>query len=327
VLLALMLGVVGGGVGWAVLQKPPAEASPARPDPSEKKDNRPSAAKQRPKLDEGTDDPLPAGAVARLGTLRFRHGDSIHDIALGADGKTIVSAAGKIVHVWDLATGKERGRVAFEVPVPCIACSVDGKLLAAGCEDGTICLCDPATQREVRRFEAHKGGERDPRGANGVARLQFTPDGRQLVSTGSDRTIRLWDTTTGARVREFGRFRTVGGIDLSPDGKSLAGVVQEGEAWTIRLWEVATGKERDRLPRLGVHPIAVAFSPDGNTLAATVGEDDWSKPSIKLWDMAGMKEIRTLRGIKGWVGRLTFSPDGKTLASIGSSGGAFLWDV
>jgi RNA polymerase sigma factor (sigma-70 family) len=328
VALMLMLGVLGGGAGWVILQKPFTEAPGAKPKTSEKLDEQPLAAKQRPKRDEGANDPLPPGAVARLGTLRFRHGDPIQDISLGADGKSIVSAAGKFVHIWELATGKERGRLAFEVPVPCVACSSDGKLLAAGCEDGTIRLCDAATQREVRRCDAHKGRDRDWRGPSGVARLQFTPDGRQLVSTGSDLAIRLWSTATGEQVHEIGRFRSVGGLDLSPDGKILAGVVKEGETWTIRLWEIATGKERDRLPRLGAHPVAVAFSPDGKTLAATVGEDDWNKPSvIKLWDMAEMKEIRTLRGIKGWVGRLTFSPDGKTLASIGSSGGALLWDV
>ena len=68
-----------------------------------------------------------------------------------ADGKSIVSATGKNVHIWELATGKERVRLELDVPTKSVACSSDGKLIAVGCEDGTIRLWDPAENREVRR--------------------------------------------------------------------------------------------------------------------------------------------------------------------------------
>src|SRR5205823_3199593 len=56
----------------------------------------------------GTDlhgDPLPEGALARLGSLRLRHA-GLSDFMLPEDGKTILSAGGSIARSWDLATGR-----------------------------------------------------------------------------------------------------------------------------------------------------------------------------------------------------------------------------
>ncbi len=94
-----------------------------------------------------------------------------------------------------------------------------------------------------------------------------------------------------------------------PNGKSLASAGQDA---TVRVWDVETGKERQRLKdptaSSGFEPVAV--SPDGKTIA--VGS--WDR-AIYLWD-SDKGAIRTvLRGHKMGVLSLAFSPDGKTLAS------------
>jgi RNA polymerase sigma factor (sigma-70 family) len=320
--LTLSTGLLGMGAALTALPTPTAGGQENRREPG---DAQPSRSKVAPVAE-----PLPPGAVARLGTLRFRHGDRIRGLALGGDGKSVVTTCGKFVHVWELATGKELFRLGgFSAPANCVAASRDGKLIAAGCEDGAVRLFDVAERRELRRIVAHK--ERAPGwvGRGGVARLLFTSDGRRLVSMGSDTAVRLWDSATGEQLHDFGRFKAVWGLALAPDGQTLAGVVNESDSWSIRLWEVADGHERKRLTPPDTRPISVAFSPDGKMLATGVGEGDWRKPSdIVLWDVARGEEIRRLRGHKGWVGCLAFAPDSKTLVSTSSVDiSARVWDV
>src|SRR5256885_191393 len=56
-------------------------------------------------------DPLPSGALARLGTLRFRHSGPVTSVAFSSDGKTLASAGGDQARLWNVATGKEMGKL------------------------------------------------------------------------------------------------------------------------------------------------------------------------------------------------------------------------
>jgi WD40 repeat protein len=108
-------------------------------------------------------------------------------------------------------------------------------------------------------------------------------------------------------------------VAFSPDGKTLAFASQDE---TIRLWDVATWKERDPLKGHIGPGNSVAFSPDGKTLASASQDE-----TIRLWDVATWKERATLKGHIGPVLSVVFSPDGKTLASAGYEPTVRLWDV
>jgi RNA polymerase sigma factor (sigma-70 family) len=308
--LLLMLGVLGGGAGLAVLREP-AEAE--RPNVERAEAGRPA-------------EPLPAGVVERLGTLRFRHGDHVRCIALGGDGDSVVSAAGKVVHVWELATGKERRRFeGHDSEVFAVACS-RGKRIAALCTDGTIHLWDAGTGQKMRSYFAHTPSRHEvwrrwqlP----GYPGLAFSPDGKQLVSRGSDNTIRLWDTATGAKKREFNTFSlreltrsSARAFTLSPDGKLLAAFEGNLDAPHLQLWDVATGRLlKEPAPKDSLW--GAAFSPDGKTLALCVGKAPFGGTAVlELWALAGAKKIGSFALSEGGM-LLGFSPDGKTLAFRG----------
>jgi RNA polymerase sigma factor (sigma-70 family) len=118
--------------------------------------------------------------------------------------------------------------------------------------------------------------------------------------------------------------RTMLTMALSAQGKRLAIAPQNGTV--IQLWDVATGKEKT-LKGHAFSVIALAFSPDGKTLASATGSwlPDGAPGEIKLWEVATGTERASLARLPKMVLALAFSPDGKTLASVSET--VKLWDV
>jgi WD40 repeat protein len=121
------------------------------------------------------------------------------------------------------------------------------------------------------------------------------------------------------RNRLEGHQSVVLSVSFSSDGKTLA--TGSGDK-TIKLWNVATGKEIHTLQGHKKSVFSVSFSPDGETLATGSGDK-----TIKLWNVATGKEIRTLQGHQSVVLSVSFSPDGETLATGSSDKTIKLWNV
>jgi WD40 repeat protein/energy-coupling factor transporter ATP-binding protein EcfA2 len=125
------------------------------------------------------------------------------------------------------------------------------------------------------------------------------------------------------RVKEQNRLEKhkagVNYVSFSPNGQLLASASDDA---TIKLWDVATGKEIRTLTGHGDTVDVVRFSPNDQLLASASVTDK----TVKLWDIATGKEIDTLF-FEGRVTNLSFSPDGKLLVASGFNNAVKLWDV
>jgi len=284
----------------------------AAPDTAPRETKAPAATKGKP----GTDrygDPLPDGALARLGTTRLRHGADVTFVAFGPDGRTLVTAAeDNTIRIWDLAGGREIRRFARPRPA---APEKAGKGRDGANKDVDVNMV----------LEMMAGGN------NGSSfNVALAPDKKTLAASGSGNVIQLWDVETGKALRQIkGPPGRLAGLLFSPDGRTLAGRTANG---SLLLWAADTGKELHRIqppPRKqgnaivlnfggnpGVAP-GMAFSPDGKLIAAAVTVPDQDPPvsAVKFWDIASGKEIRQIKAPAGVrVSAVAFTPDGKLLA-------------
>ncbi|KAL4950089.1 WD40-repeat-containing domain protein [Aspergillus filifer] len=141
-----------------------------------------------------------------------------------------------------------------------------------------------------------------------------------VASASVDRTIRLWDTATGAEKQTLkGHKSSVTTVAFSPDGQIVASASRDQ---TIRLWDTATGTEKQTLKGHKGWVNIVAFSPDGQTVASASRDQ-----TIRLWNTATGAKKQTLEGHKSLVTAVAFLSDGQIVASASWDQTIWLWDT
>lgn len=247
-------------------------------------------------------EPLPAGALARLGGSGWRHGSRIVRSALSADGKRLATASTSSVAVWDVVTGK----VLFRFPTlsakdraegfahyygpKILALSPDGKKLGIAFNDEFTGVWDLENGGKFRRFTEE--GISDSHG-----HCQFTRDGKQFILVYED-CIRFWHPATGKLHRRMPACLAVS--DISADVQMYAQIDHDrNDEFNVRDFRSgATIKKFDIQAGKG----DVVFAPDSETLAVI----DEMKKEIQICDVRSTKARGTL-SLPKFAGH---SPDG-----------------
>ncbi len=262
-------------------------------------------------------DPLPEGAVARLGTVRFNHGERIDALAAAADGNVVASIGsnGRIC-LWDSADG----RLIQEIKLPkdgrskLARLSADGSRIATRASDGAVCVWETSTGRVLGRVPG--GAESDARGIW----LAFSPDGRRLALVDRKDALQVYDAETGLLAWKLkGKAGEVGLAAFSPDGRGLACVLPGGR---ISVLDAGTGKklaEGESTLRIG----ALFFTTRGLSLVA-VGVHD----GAEIRDAGSLEVIRTIpEREEGSYGQVQVSRDGLRMLRPSAEGVLHVLDV
>ncbi len=247
-------------------------------------------------------------------------GAQILSLAYSPDGRSIgtgcglftESAAVGFARLRDSATGEPIGPSITGGPggVLCVAFSPDGRQLALASRD-VADICDLSSPRRpiVHRLRGH---------VNFIYSVAFSPDGQSVATGGWDKTIRLWDRTTGTQLQTLmGHRGFVRSLAFSADGAQL---VSGSEDKSVRRWDLAGGGEYAAFHGHTGFVHCVAFAADG-VLAASGSQDG----TVKLWPAAAPDTQVTFRNSAGWVGTVALAPDGRRVASA-HNGNIRIWD-
>ncbi len=218
----------------------------------------------------------------------------------------------------------QNSQVKTRDPLYTVAVNSDGQWLAAGGGNGRILLFDTQTNKFLKRLQHPLPTQKQLQNSEFYLDIQavlFDPQGRWLVSGGTDKRIIFWEMPSGKILKILDTPGEIHALALSPNGQWLA---SGGADKKVTLWDINT---KQIITTLAGHEEAIslgglAFNPQGNSLASASNDG-----AVRLWHLKTFATLRILKGHTDIVNNIDFSPDGKWLATGSNDETVILWDL
>ncbi|WP_045865885.1 TIR domain-containing protein [Streptomyces sp. WMMB 714] len=263
---------------------------------------------------------------------RCRHRLEVHPggvwpVSLDAAGRLLATGdAEGLVTLWDTATGEALHRLPdHTAPVYTAVFSPDGETLATGDAGASLRLWDTRTGTCRAVLEGHRGA---------VYRARFSPDGTLLATgdQGADGhgTVRVWNAAGGNLLHELpGHTGRVYTLDFHPAGGLLVSGDTDGG---VRLWDPVAGHAAGTLERCPGSVYQVLFGDEGRLLAACDSDG-----TVRMWRFASGRAGGERHSVsllpqqpvehRGSAWACSFRPHDRQLLTVGTDGGAQIWDA
>ena len=211
--------------------------------------------------------------------------------------RVLANSANSLVDDGDLYTARLVALQALPPNLPCTP-EAEGALRRACQYDNTV-------------FRGH---------TDHVNSASFSHDGSRIVSASSDKTVRVWDASTGAELLKLeGHTDLVCSASFSPDGNRIVSASYDG---TVRVWDASTGAELLKLEGHTYGVSSASFSPDGRRIVSAS-----SDRTVRVWDASTGAELLKLEGHTSRVNSASFSPDGNRIVSASFDRTVRVWDA
>ncbi|MBU1746716.1 MAG: hypothetical protein KKA73_03430 [Chloroflexi bacterium] len=248
------------------------------------------------------------------------HQGPVWDVAISPAGRIAMSVSeDQYAILWDLETGElVREYQILKSGLFSARFMPNGRLAVLGTLDGRVALLLPYYGQIEREFLGHQGR---------VLALDVSPDGQSILSGSADGSLRLWDLSNGAELRQLYFPDSGASLALSPDGQ--LGLVAHW-AGDINLWDYTTGQEIRRLVGHTEMPYAgVKFGPDGRIAISGSGDifGVAQDKTLRVWDVETGQELHRFEGYADILWDIDISPDGRWAVSVSRDGAVQLWDI
>jgi WD40 repeat protein len=286
-----VLALTGGGL---------AKAGDPQPDRKSSSPIEPLAI--APRLVDQFGDPLPAGALLRLGTTRLRHAD-VCAFAFTADKKLVSFGRDYVVRIWDPDSGQQLSERAFEKDK---IHRFSAGFLSADASRVAIQLGE-----QLKVFEVASGRELAAVRLSDQfeARAKFSPDGSRLVVAEQEGKVQICDVSKNT----CQPLRKVSGpprdFAFSRDGQKLA--LADLNSGTV-VWDLAKSRELIRFKPTGSSALTVDFDGTGDVLAV-LGSTNPPQPFQFVKLSIGQSPDGWTAPTVGDVHWVRFAPDGSTV--------------